>query len=349
MSNIHRRYVLKIAGAGATLLSRPGRLPAAVAVKSRPNIVWIYCDELRTEALGCYGHPRLKLHTPNLDRVAAFHGLDRMNPELLRKARQCYYALAAWVDSQVGRVLDFLEKRGQLENTVIVFGADHGTPVGDTGAFEKCVFAPCVHRVPFIVSHPDGIKGGQARGDICDSLDLARTLFARAGIAAPDSFKGRDLFTAPAPDAIFATIGFGEPESQRGGNRGGRWIGGRGWPRRSCVRTARPSRGHQFCAVAGRTGPGVEKGGLQPVSARQGDGVFHAHRPLAIHRVEESKRFGGSQRALRSPEGSSGKSLSRDTPRIRHDRQGARRPAQGGLAGGPPGMMTPSLMQPRAM
>ena len=35
------------------------------------DILWIYCDELRADALACYGHPLLKPHTPNLDRLAA--------------------------------------------------------------------------------------------------------------------------------------------------------------------------------------------------------------------------------------------------------------------------------------
>ena len=37
----------------------------------KPDIIWIYCDELRTDALACYGHPRLQLRTPNLDRLAS--------------------------------------------------------------------------------------------------------------------------------------------------------------------------------------------------------------------------------------------------------------------------------------
>lgn len=173
-------------------------------------------------------------------RVAETHGLDRMDRELLRKARRDYYAQVAWVDSQAGRVLDFLEKNGQLANTVILFGADHGTPVGDTGAFEKHTFAPCVHRVPLIVSWPAKLKGSQIRDDISDSLDVGRTLMACAGIPVPDSFHGRDLFSSPPPAAIYATIGYGEHGSRMGPNGGrGKWFGERGWPRRSCVRTAK--------------------------------------------------------------------------------------------------------------
>ena len=172
-------------------------------------------------------------------REAETHGLQRMAPEDMRKARQAYYAQVAWVDSQVGRLLDFLKEKGQLANTIIVFGADHGTPLGDTGAFEKHTFTPTVHRVPFIMSWPGHFNSGQVREDICDSLDLGRTLFAAGGIAAPDSFQGRDLFSAPAPEAIYATIGYGETDSRMGPNGGrGTWTGDRGWPRRGCVRTA---------------------------------------------------------------------------------------------------------------
>jgi choline-sulfatase len=39
-------------------------------VKDSPNIVWIYCDELRTDALGCYGNPHVDVKTPNLDGLA---------------------------------------------------------------------------------------------------------------------------------------------------------------------------------------------------------------------------------------------------------------------------------------
>lgn len=173
-------------------------------------------------------------------RVAEIHGLDRMPREKLRAARLHYYAQVAWIDEQVGRVLDFLERTGRLERTVILFGSDHGNPVGDTGAFEKHTFTPTVHRVPLLVSWPGALPRGEVREDICDSLDVARTLFGLAGIPAPDAFRGRDLFADPAPEAIYSTIGFGMPDSRMGPNGGrGEWLGGRGWPRRGCVRTQR--------------------------------------------------------------------------------------------------------------
>ena len=173
-------------------------------------------------------------------RVAEVYGVARMPEDKLRAARLHYYAQVAWIDAQVGRVVEFLERTGRLERTVVVFGADHGNPIGDTGAFEKLTFTPTVHRVPLLISWPGSIPSGQIREDICDSLDIARTFFALAGIDTPSPFKGRDLFADPPPDAIYATIGYGQSFSKMAPNGGrGEWYGDRGWPRRSCIRTRR--------------------------------------------------------------------------------------------------------------
>ena len=172
-------------------------------------------------------------------RVAEVYDVASMPPEKLRAARLHYYAQVAWIDAQVGRVMDFLKRTGRLEKTVVLFGADHGNPLGDTGAFEKLTYTPTVHRVPLLISWPGAIPAGQVREDICDSLDIGRTCFAMAGIDTPSQFKGRDLFSDSPPEAIYSTIGYGQPFSKMAPNGGrGDWFGGRGWPRRSCIRTA---------------------------------------------------------------------------------------------------------------
>ena len=173
-------------------------------------------------------------------RIAEVHGLDRMDPEKFRLACAHYYGQVAWIDTQVGLALDFLESRGELENTVIAFGSDHGNPLGETGHFEKHTFAPSVHRVPFLVCRPGTIPAGQVREDVCEGLDLPRTLFDLAGIESPECFKGRSVFSDPPPEAVYSTIGYGRPNSKMGPNGGrGEWYGGRGWPRRACIRTGR--------------------------------------------------------------------------------------------------------------
>lgn len=173
-------------------------------------------------------------------RVAEIYDVASMDPDQLRAARLHYYAQVAWIDDQVGRILDFLDRADRTKHTLIVFGSDHGNPIGDTGAFEKLTFTPTVHRVPLLFSWPDALPAGQVRDDICDSLDLGRTLLSLSDIKTPEPFRGRDLFADPPPDAVYATIGFGQPLSRMAPNGGrGEWFGGHGWPRRSCIRTPR--------------------------------------------------------------------------------------------------------------
>ncbi len=164
---------------------------------------------------------------------------DGMTEAAFTRAQACYYGMVAWIDSEVRRLLEGLRDIGADQDLVIVVTSDHGCYLGEIGAFGKHTFAPTVHRVPFIVSWP-GVLDAERRGDLVQGLDLARTMLGFAGEVAPDIFAGRDVFSEDAPALVFSTIGFGERQSLAYPNiRIGRWIDGRGWPRRSCVRTGR--------------------------------------------------------------------------------------------------------------
>jgi choline-sulfatase len=156
----------------------------------------------------------------------------------LQQAQAHYFGLAAWIDTQVGRVLAWLKASGREQRTLVVFDADHGAVKGEGGGFGKHIFAPWVHRIPRLISWPGTLPAGTARADLCTGLDLARTLLGAADTAAPSAFQGRDLFSSSEPDAVYGTIGYGLPWSRAFPNRiHGAWAGGRGWPRRACVRT----------------------------------------------------------------------------------------------------------------
>lgn len=159
--------------------------------------------------------------------------------ETLRRMRMHYYALVAWLDSQVGRIIEWLWERRQLSETIIVFTSDHGVSAGDRGCTGKHIFAPYVHRVPLMISAPQKIKGLQVRRDLCESVDIARTLFSLADIkpGRKDKFKGRDLFNSSRPEGVFSTIGYGHHGALAAPNvKFGDYPDGGGWPRRVCVR-----------------------------------------------------------------------------------------------------------------
>lgn len=161
-----------------------------------------------------------------------------LNEHDFRRAQAAYHASVAWLDAEIGRLLAGLDALGLRDRTVIVFASDHGTLLGEQGGFGKHTFAPASQRIPLVIVHPD-LPAGTRRADLAQGIDLARTFCGLAGLEPSAAFGGRDLFgTTDPPPEIVATIGYGEAASFAYPNLGvGRWPDGRGWPRRSCVRT----------------------------------------------------------------------------------------------------------------
>lgn len=186
--------------------------------------------------------------TPNVSgierRDAEVVEASNLSPEQIRLTRVYYHALVAWIDTQVGRLMDWLGSTGLAEQTIIVFESDHGAALGEGGRYAKQMFSPAVHRVPRLIAWPGTIGGGAIRDDACQSIDLGPTLLAACDVAAGEplqqQMQGRDLFSDAPHGYVFSTIGHGQPTSMAFPNCGkGRWDGTRGWPRRMCVRTDR--------------------------------------------------------------------------------------------------------------
>ena len=195
----------------------------------------------RFEALEWPGEPSVDPGVSEFERMfGRVSGGLRLEADAFRRAQAAYHASVAWIDGEVGRLLDGVARLGLLDRTAVVFASDHGTLLGEQGGFGKHTFAPASQRIPLIVVHPD-LPHGTRRDDLAQGIDLPRT-FAGLAAAEPDpAFGGRDLFGgADAPARVLATIGYGETSSFAYPNLGiGRWSDGRGWPRRSCVRTER--------------------------------------------------------------------------------------------------------------
>lgn len=173
-------------------------------------------------------------------RYAEIIESDRLTPEQIRRIHIEYYGLVAWLDAQIGQVMTFLRECGQLENTIVVFEADHGTSLGEGKRLQKLTFAPEAHRVPRLMMWQGTLPAGQRRSDVGESLDIGRTLLEMAGFTAPDFLRGRNLFADDAPDAVYATTGYGYSSSRTfPSSARGALDELTGWPRRACVRTNR--------------------------------------------------------------------------------------------------------------
>lgn len=103
-----------------------------------------------------------------------------------------YYAAIMFVDEQVGRLLDALEKSRQAENTIVVFSSDHGLAIGSHGLMGKQSLYEHSMKAPLLMAGP-GIPAGKKSDALCYLLDIFPTLGDLAGIAAPQGSEGLSL------------------------------------------------------------------------------------------------------------------------------------------------------------
>jgi iduronate 2-sulfatase len=107
---------------------------------------------------------------------------------------QAYYASNTFVDANVGKLLDALERLGLAENTIVVFWSDHGYGTGEHGQWMKQTVFEAATRVPLLVAGPGTKARGKACGRPVELLDLYPTLADLCGLAGtPGNLHGTSL------------------------------------------------------------------------------------------------------------------------------------------------------------
>jgi len=117
-------------------------------------------------------------------------GLDL---NLIRCMRAYYYACVSFIDHQVGRILGQLEAMGELDNTLILFSADHGELLGDFGCFGKRSFHDASQRIPLIARQPGRFRKGGRCAAPASLVDLLPTFLGAASLPVPPECDGGDL------------------------------------------------------------------------------------------------------------------------------------------------------------
>ena len=133
-----------------------------------------------------HGHPNLR------DEVSVQGVFTKRDEATIRNELGREYACIENIDTQVGRVLKKLEAMGQLENTYVIYTADHGIAVGRHGLTGKQNLYEHTWRVPFIVRGP-GIKAKSEASGFIYLLDVFPTLCDLAGIEKPDVVEGQSF------------------------------------------------------------------------------------------------------------------------------------------------------------
>ncbi|MES2437533.1 MAG: sulfatase [Verrucomicrobiota bacterium] len=103
--------------------------------------------------------------------------------EVARKLIHGYYAATSYMDAQLGRVLDELDRQNLWDNTIIVLWGDHGWHLGDHGIWTKHTNYEQANRIPLLIVAP-GMKPGSTR-QLTETVDVYPTLAELAGLPKP--------------------------------------------------------------------------------------------------------------------------------------------------------------------
>ncbi|UCC99305.1 MAG: sulfatase-like hydrolase/transferase, partial [Phycisphaerales bacterium] len=122
--------------------------------------------------------------------------------------RQEYYAIITHMDTQVGRILDALERTGKADNTYIFFTADHGLSIGHHGLMGKQNMYDHSVRVPLMVTGPDIPKNERIAAPVY-LQDIMPSALELAGVKKPPHVQFKSLMplvfgrTVSSYDAIY--------------------------------------------------------------------------------------------------------------------------------------------------
>jgi iduronate 2-sulfatase len=118
---------------------------------------------------------------------------DKLTDDLRRQCRQAYSAAISFMNVQVGRVLDALDRLGLAGDTVVVLTSDHGYHMGEHGLWQKMSLFEESARVPLLIAAPGASTPGGVAQSPVSQVDLFPTLAELCGVKTPDNLQGQSL------------------------------------------------------------------------------------------------------------------------------------------------------------
>lgn len=96
-------------------------------------------------------------------------------------------------DDNIGRLLEYLDKSGLAQNTIVIYTSDHGFFLGDHGWLDKRFMYEQALRVPWIIRYPGRVKAGTVRPEWVVNIDNAPTVLDLVGLPIPAVMQGKSL------------------------------------------------------------------------------------------------------------------------------------------------------------
>ena len=137
-----------------------------------------------------------------------------------RELKHGYYASVTFIDAQVGRLLEGLDRLGLAQNTIVVLWSDHGWKLGEHGGWCKQTNYEIDTHAPMMIRAPGAKGNGRPSRALVEYVDIYPTLCELAGVPVPATLEGRSLVplladpTATVKDAAFSQF----PRKHGGGD-----------------------------------------------------------------------------------------------------------------------------------
>ena len=118
---------------------------------------------------------------------------EKVDAETARQLRHGYYACVSYIDAQIGKLLDELDRLELADNTIVVLWGDHGFSLGEKARWCKGTNFERDTRVPLLIRTPQLQQPGESTQALVETVDLYPTLVSLAGLPLPEELDGRSL------------------------------------------------------------------------------------------------------------------------------------------------------------
>lgn len=140
-----------------------------------------------------------QVHADEADRPMDVNQWRGQVPDhVMHRARASYFAYLAFLDAQIGRLTEMMNRSGLLQDTMTIFTSDHGEMLGDHNLWRKTYAYEASARVPFIVRPPASMTDAVRNTDIGAPVavgweDIMPTFLEAAGLNIPETVEGSSV------------------------------------------------------------------------------------------------------------------------------------------------------------
>lgn len=125
-------------------------------------------------------------------KLHKLYGFDRLSKQDRKEMLACYYGQLAFIDKQVEKIYNSLQKSNQLDNTIFIFTSDHGDFAGSQGLPEKwdTLFSDRIMKIPLIVHYPEKFSPRKIDA-MTENIDILPLILELTGITVPYGVQGK--------------------------------------------------------------------------------------------------------------------------------------------------------------